>query len=386
VLLKRYWFSILLALILGFVLTGTAFAQTPTNSLQTRIQAKPKKELKTIEGTWNLRLRNFRFEDDFNQKNSTYFRLAADLQYQPLENVTFRLAPKFDYENGYTQAQEETTASSTKWGVKEASINAEPFSEFLLSAGALDQGKDHPALLLVDQAFPAIRIKYQSDSKARFSAGIKGESAIPTSSSLSTQTKEFEKTPSYNSGSLFFDLQRTAVEGSGQVGVYQYQNLPTSIATKSGLKGNSTEPTSGTDSIFKYDYQGTFARGKFKTHLGKYLSLLTLGEWAQNQKAPSGYNQAVRAKTGAELNISSRFQLTPFYEYFRIEPDAIVSHYNGDWLNSNRLGYSAGLEMAYRKTLKISLQTGERDVVYESPTQHRERTWLLTLETFDVAI
>lgn len=398
---KQVFVSILFALVLSFMLSGPAMAQAQAQaqsrpqsqtriskrSLKTQIQSPSPKKDKGLEGSWNLRLKNSRFEDAFNQKNMTEFRVGMELKYTPLENIYFRLAPHFNYTNGFAQSQEETKSDSSAWSVKEAALYAEPMSDLWLSAGALDQGADHPALLLEDIAFPALRMSLQTDSKSRFSAGLQGETAIPTSSSLSTQTSEFEKTPSYNSGSLFIRLQKTLIEGSAQIGMYQYQNIPSSVATKAGLNGNSTTPTSsGNESVFIYQYQGAFAKADFKTHLGKYIRLLTLGEWAKNDRAPREYNQALRSRTGAEFDLSSSFQVTPYYEYFRIEPDAVISSYNGSWLNTNRVGYNAGLEMAYKKTLKISIFAGERDVVFETPFQQRERTWYVTLETFDVAI
>ncbi|MEZ0392062.1 MAG: hypothetical protein ACAH59_07610 [Pseudobdellovibrionaceae bacterium] len=382
--LKRFWIFILLASAVGLLLTEMAQAQTA--SLQTKVSEQKNEKIKALEGTWNIRLRNFRYEDDLNQRNTAEFRLLTDLRYRPLENIDFRLAPKFTYTNGFVQTTEGSQAATSTWGMKEASINAEPFSDIWLSAGALDQSKDHPALLLDEQAFPAARLRMQTDSQALLSAGIKGETAIPTNSSLSAETKELEETPTYSSGSVFLKLQKMAVEGQFQAGVYEFQNLPSSLATKSAYFGNSITPIGEKESVFTYEYKGSFAAVNLKTHMGRYLTLKTLGEWVKNEQAPKDFNQAVRSNIGLEMNLSQNVQLTPYYEYFRIEPDAAVSYYNGVWLNTNRIGYDTGLSFAYKKTLKLTASGGERNVIFESDKQKSERTWIFKIETFEVAI
>lgn len=380
--LKRFWISVLFAALVGILLTETSFAQT--HSLATTVVKSPRK-IMAIEGTWNIGLKNYRYEDQFNKKNTTDFSLQTYLTYFPVEEVSFHFAPKFNYVNGYSQTLGTDSASQSTWTVREASINAEPFSDILGSAGALDQSVDHPALLLGEIAFPAVRLKLQTNSKNMFYAGIKGESAIPTSASLSTETQDLEKTPSFTSGSIYLTLQKSVVEGSLQAGIYEYQDLPMTVATKSALLGNTTTATSGKDSIFTYGYKGPFAKANLTAHIGKYVSLNGLGEWVQNESAPTEFNQGARSKFSADVLLPRRLILSPFYEYYRIEPDAVVAQYNG-YLTTNRVGYDAGLSVTYKKILRITASGGERGVLYETPNQNQERTWTLKLETLDVAI
>lgn len=380
--LRRYWLSILLTILLGFMLNETAIAQT----LETTVSQSSVHKKSPLEGSWNLRLQNSRLEDSFNQKTVSEFQVGLELRYFPVRQVYFHLAPKFTYANGFTQTQSESRSNGATWGVREGSANLILFKDSLISGGALDQSVDHPSLLLGEITFPALKLKVQSDTEAFVVAGVQAETAIPTSNSLSSQTKDFEKTPSFQSASAFVKLQKTIVEGSAQIGSFEFKNLPMAVSTPSGLLGNTTTPTSGTDSLFVYDYKGIFATLELKARMGRFITLRTLAEGVQNDQAPEEFNQARRSKTTLDLLVSRNFVLSPFYEYFHIEPDAVVANYNSYSLNTNRVGYRAGSEIAYMKKIKISLSAGERDVVFESPYQQREKTWYLTLGTFDVAI
>ena len=424
--LWRLFIPLLLAVILGLALSDNAFAQPSSsgqtsngqsqrrppfasynslyaspntnsslnpvdseadNQLVTQVKPVTKKGLRSIEGTWNIRLQQRQLQDDFNQETTTEFRLQADLRYKPVENINFRLAPKFNYATGFIQTEQVSRPSKTEWGVKEASINADLLSSVSVSAGALDQETNHPLILLADQAFPALRLKLHTSEKEILSAGLYAETAIPTSSSLSTQTKEAEKTPSFNSGTLFMKVQKTIIEGEAKIGAYQYQNLPSSVATESTYLGNTTESSTGAnDSQFIYQYEGPFASAGVTANVTKYFRLLAAGNWIQDSKAPSGFNQGMWAKVGFEADLIHGFQIQPFYEYFRVEPDATVAAYNHPGLNTNRAGYMGGLSVSYRKILKVTASAGESDAIYETPYQMRDKIWFLKLETLDVAI
>lgn len=69
---------------------------------------------------------------------------------------------------------------------------------FLYKPGALDQSVDHSPILLSETTFPAVRATLQNNY-----VGTTAEAAIATSSSLSTQTRSFEKTPTFQSAGIF---------------------------------------------------------------------------------------------------------------------------------------------------------------------------------------
>jgi hypothetical protein len=384
----RLGIVLLLSFFVGLVLTESAFAQSIGQQLKTQMQDRRSSSSNSLQGVWNLRLAQKRFESPFEQKSTSEFRLGADLSYRPLEITRFRLAPQFSYNTGYQQTQESSEASASEWGVKEASITLEASRFLQASTGALDQSQDHPSILLHDQTFPALRIQLQSDSVRLWSFGLTLESAIPTSSSLSTQTKEFEKTPGFNSASVLLSVNSPSFQSRLRLGAYEFQSLPQSVAQKAGYLGNTTATPNGNSSLFEFDggYQGTFASFQGETWVHRSLRLSAFAEWVKNSRAADGLNQGIRSEISAELRAGSKLSVIPSYEFFRIDPDATVSSYNGSWLNTNRIGYLAGLGFSFRNKMKISLNGGERDVLFLSPAQQRERTWNLKLETSDAAI
>lgn len=401
--LIRLALVILIAFLVGLALAEPALAQSSTKTAY-KTQSLKESSLKTetniprigrallkpqtLEGSWNLRLAQKRFENPFEQKTTSEFRLGADLFYRPLEMTTFRLAPRFFYSTGFQQSQETRNASNSEWGVKEASVTVAPWSFFEAATGALDQSRNHPALLMDEQSFPAARLQFQTPQGDLGGLALAAETAIPTSSSLSTQTREFEKTPGYNSAVLAANAKSSRFEGLLRVGAYEFQNLPQSVAQKSAYLGNSTRSRTGDSSLFEFanEFQGTFASLQASIQAGSALKLSALAEWVKNSKAAEGFNQGSRSEISADLRVSSNLILIPSYEFFRIEPDAAVASYNGISLNTNRIGYQAGIGFSFKNTMKVILNGGERDVLFLSPLQQRERTWNFKLETSDAAI
>jgi hypothetical protein len=381
---KRILVCLFLTLLLSLVLSGNVFAQ----SLQTQLSETSKSQTKSkIEGNWSLTLSQRQFQDPFNQRQITEFDLLADLKYYPLEMFYFDLAPVFSYTNGFVQTQKEQSASVTEWGVSEASFNGE--TKWVKgSLGAINQAPNHPSVLLSEyQTFPAAQADVHTHSDGRWVFGSVAETAIPTTSSLSTQTQEFEKTPSYSSGSMYLKTQKMLVEMELRAGGFRFENLPMSVASKSALLGNTADSTdNGINSKFVYNYEGAFAEFKPKLILSRKWAVGSSIEWVQNSQAPERFNQGLYSKIFTDLQLGRNLQWTPFYEYFRIEPDATVALYNGVDLNTNRVGYRAGLSLEYKKTLRVTLSGGERDAIFTSPTQQREKTLTFKLETLDVPI
>ncbi len=368
---------------LSLALSATAFAQNPSAILTTA--PVPTRKSPEIDGRWRIQLSQKQFQDPMNQRQLTEFRLLTDLRYKPLKEIYFSLAPKFTYTNGFAQTLEGTNASKAEWGVREASIRGD-LSYVHLGLGALDQSLSHPAVLLYDQTFPAALLRLHTPLQENWVYALEAESGIPTTSSLSTQAREFEKTPSYASGSVSVKARKMTVDLDLRAGLFQFQNLPMSVASKSALLGNTAVSSNGTDSEFLYEYQGAFADLNARAHLIKGFSIGAEIEFVKNDKAPDELNQGTWAKLYSDFAFTKDFEVSPFYSYFRVEPDAAVALYNSDLIGTNRTGYLGGMSATYKRVLRLTLSGGERDVIYNSPFQKREKILTLKLETFDVSI
>lgn len=342
---------------------------------------------KKFKGTWRIRLEGKRGEDQFNQRSTVDFMIFTNLTYQPVDLFSFNFAPNFRYLNGYAQTQNKTDTNESKFFVRNASADLNAADIFEASVGALDQSYMHHSILLDEIAFPAARMGLSTNKKNDLVVGALAETAIATSSSLSTQTKEAEKTPTFNSAGVFAKAKYSAFEGGLSVQAWQFDNLPMSLATESGLAGNTTRAvTGGTDQVFVYNYKGIEAFGNAKVRFNNRIALGLQGAYVKNDEAPQGLNQGTWSRAFADYHITRNWMITPAYEFFRIEPDAAVAGYNSSYHYTNAVGYRAGLGVEFKRTVRVSVHSGEKDVMFITPSQQRERFWNLKLETLDVAI
>lgn len=363
----------------GFLLPSMAYGQGQN---QAEIHQQ-----KILAGFWNLRLSQRQEKDPYNQKNISEFKLGLSLKYSPLEYSYFHFAPIFKYKNGFQQTQVESEAQQSQLGMREASFNLgnyKPASKdlmFLASAGALDQTAHRPNLLFYDQTFAGVKLN--SEYQKFF---VEVEYAIPTSSSLSTQTKDFEKTPEFSSVAIGFETKSIYFSGTYNLGSFEFSNIPSATATKSALRGNSTRPTAGRDSEFIYAYSGYYLNSESELRIfkGNYLGLDF--DYLVNSKVESSLGQGSDATAYWKLIWNKNFTYKPFYQYFKIDSDATIAAYNHPIYSTNRQGFRAGLEMIFKSKLSFSASYGEKDALIENPHVQRDNFIFLNLETTDVEI
>lgn len=359
-----------------------SFAQNPSNS-----SSQKNSENKSVQGTWNIRMGQLQEKDPYNQRNITDFRLGLNLYHSLIEYTFINFAPTFKFRSGYQQTQADSEPQQNELGVREASFNVGNTKEdskdfgFLLSTGAIDQTNHTTRLLFYEQTFAAAKLNIHS-------SGFFGEAeyAIPTSSSLSTQTKDFEKTPQYTSLILGFETNSNAFSGTYSLGTFAFENIPGKTATSSSLRGNTTRPTSGRDSEFKFEYAGYFlaTKSEFAVFKNNYLGLRA--DYLANDRVDSNLGQAFDVRGHWKLIWNKTYTFTPFYQFFRVDSDATIAAYNWSLYNTNRQGYRSGLEVQFKQKLSVSASFGEKDAIIESPFIQRDNFFMLTLETSDVEI
>ncbi len=348
---------------------------------------------KKFDGTWESSLLGRQAQDEFNQRTLSEFTVKASLNYRPIEFSTLNFSPRFKYITGYAQTQSQSKNSQSDWTVANASFEVNTQDYFDAAAGALNQEKNHHSLLLSDDVtFPALAFKIHTARNQNLTLGIRAETAVATSSSLSTQTKDFEKTPTFNSVGLYLsnlnksDFSQT-IEGQVAVSRWQFDYLPSAVATESGLIGNTVRNLSdGTDSEFIYKYQGLLANADLKANLSPKISIGVAAAYIKNEQSPATLNQGSWSKAYAELWLNRNWMISPAYEFFRVESDAVVTSYNSRSFGSNSIGYLGTLAVEYKKTIRVGISGGEKDAIIESPFQSREKTWTLKLETLNVSI
>lgn len=355
------------------------------NTSKTTVDNTAEKNSK-FSGTWYMRMLGDRIEDSYSQKSISRLFMGANVTYQAIEELSFNLFPRFKYVSGYAQTKDTSDVNTSTWSIRNATADLSLTKYDTLSAGALDQSKIHHSILLDEIAFPGVRLDIHTDKKNIAQIGVVGEGAVPTSSSLTTETQEFEKTPGYQSLGAYFKYTGNVLEYNGRALYYAYSDLPIAVATPSGLLGNSTESTSGTNTKFIYEYKGYQADSNIKWHVNKSWALGINGAWLRNKEAPQDLNQGILSNAYTEIQTTKNLLIKPFYIYYRIEPDATVAKYNDDGYNTNRTGYRTGMSFEFKKTVKFTASGGERDAIYKNISQQKENYWTIKLETLDAAI
>ncbi len=365
--------------------SSTSSSNSNTTTTSAKIET-PNDYKNKFSGIWYLRMLGDRIEDSYSQKSISSLFMGANVTYQVIDELSFNLFPRFRYTSGYAQTKNTSNVNTTGWSVRNATADLSLSKYDTLSAGAIDQSKNHHAIMFDENAFPGIRLDLHTDAKNMAQLGAVAEGAIPTSASLTTDTQEFEKTPGFQSLGAYFKYNGTELEYKGRALAYAFSDLPIAVSTPSGLLGNSTQTISGTNTQFIYEYKGYQADSDIKWHVTKSWALGVKGAWIKNNEAPDELNQGVWSNAYTEIQTTKNLLIRPFYTFYRIEPDATVALYNDDYLNTNRSGYKTGMSFEYKKAVRFSLSGGERDAVYKNISQQKENIWTIKLETLDAAI
>lgn len=343
---------------------------------------------KDLNATWSAALGGMRSEDALsNQQTQAVFSLTLNARYDLTPFLNLRVVPRAYSKNGHIQSDSATTGKSSGFDILEASTTLHDDEWIELSFGALN-GSGYLSGLLVDEdlAFPALRAGLQAGTRDGSYAGLFAEAAVPTSSSLTTNSRDYERTPSFTAGGLRARWKERGFSVGSRLAFFEYKNLPTGVATDSAVLGNTPALIDQTPfNEFAHEYRGLEGGANLRWEPTRSLGFEVGADGARNEAAPSGLNQAYVARGQVDL-WTGPVKWSPRAEYFRVEPDAVVAYYN-DWAyQANRVGYSGGLEIQYKRLFRTRFSGGERDVLFENTTQSRERFIAFSLETLDAVL
>ncbi len=389
-----FWRALVLTLIpaLATAQTNLRLAQAPVGLTgQTTLSPDDNEQAwdrKNLKATWRLSIGAARKEDALaNRKTGSSFSAIVNSNYDLTSFLNLTVNPRVYFQNGHVQSDSAKYGKSNILELSEASVNLHAGEGAQFSIGALNQTRDLSGLLVDDLAFPAARLTLQTGASSESYAALVGQSAVPTSSSLTTNSRDFEKTPSFTSGGVKTQLKLQSLTLRARAMYFEYRDLPSGIATDSALLGNSTAasgPSAGI-SEFYYDYRGTEGGLSARLDLSKSLGLEIEANGIKNVGAPSEMSQGYTVFTKADL-WSGAIKWSPSFEYFHVQPDASVAYYSSPTYQTNRVGYETGLSLQYKKIFRFGMSGGERDVLFESTSQSRERFFSLSLETLDAPL
>ncbi|MEK2645885.1 hypothetical protein [Bdellovibrio sp. BCCA] len=360
------------------ILTAQTWAQ---GQISTALP-ETKKESK-FSAEWRLRLSGSDVHDEQSQAKIVDIRAEIKAKYLLSSSLQLDIQPTLRLQSGQTQSVDGADKPENKITLNQAAAHYLPFQGLRLSAGALNQRHMHTQLLMDNLAFPAARmeglLKY-----GNFKSSLALESAIPTSTSLSTNTKELEATPSLNGAALKLNWQAAKnLYWKTTAGYFVFNNLPSAVAQQSRLLGNEVDKISDAQYAFTNKYEGIEASTEFEFPVFSVLDLNIGGEYVMNQKAVSKDNQAYRYYANGEVHLTKNMDLVIGGSYFSVAPEAAVAYFNASGFETNRVGYAAESSLAFNKEgFLVGLKYIDSEVMFANTVQSREKTVFIKLETF----
>lgn len=360
--------------------------QGPVSSSVTT--TSPNKKDDKLQAEWRLRMKG---QDEHDEQSQTKFaEIKFDLRskYILTSYLYFDLQPTLRLASGQSQTIDGADTMENRILLTQAAVQYTPFSFLRLSAGALNQQTLHTSLLVDEMSFPAARIAgiLKGDNTESWLAV---ETAIPTSTSLSTNTKELEATPSLNTAALLLKWQRSK-ENFWKMGVvyFIYNNLPSAVAQQSLLLGNmQINNVSNAQYSFLNKFQGIEASTDLQIPVLKHVDLIAQAEYIHNDQVAPSNSDAIKYTAGAKFQMTHNIDWTIKGSYFSLAPESAVAYFNAHGYETNRVGYGAETSLAFKKEgFKLSMQYKDAEVMYINPAQSREKTMYIKLETFYVDI
>jgi len=333
---------------------------------------------------WSLQLGGQLTRDSLaNQRTQSSLGFNFGVDYDFTSYFSLSVNPRISFKNGHVQAATATNGRESSMELINAAAVLTDRNYYLMTIGALDMTSSHSPLL-VAATFPATKMQISTGEKNPLALSLIGLTAVPSSATLTSNSQDYDKTPSFNSLSLRMTYNTKVFEILAQLGQFEYKNIPLNVSTDSTLLGNTPlEAANSPQSSFRYDYAGVESRLGFAVSLSRELRLRSQGALIRNSLAPQDFNQGHVISSEVEYTPSGTWTFLPGFVYFNAQPDTTVANYNDSMITTNRVGYASTISVHYKKLFKVGALSGEREVVFEKTSQARERFMTLTLETFD---
>lgn len=363
------------------ILSLQALAQGQSTLLLSDDNATPAPHQLQVE--WRVSLLGYESNDINTESNLVGVSIDLRSLYYLNSSLFIDLQPSLRFAAGSYQSFEGADNEGNSFVLHQAAVHYRPSSFFNLSAGALNQHSLHTSLLMnEDLAFPGARFDSEGNL-GNWSSGISAESAIPTSTSLSSNTNSLEATPNFNTLALHVNwMPSKMLYWKNSVDYFQFTNLPSAVAQQSMLLGNDVTQVSDADYAFNYQFAGIEAHSEVKFPVSIF-DLGFGGEYVENKEAPSSLNSAYKVYVFTGVPITSSMDLGFKASRFSIAPDAVVAYFNSWDYEANRVGYSLEASLRFKKEkFAVSMKYSDAQVMYLNPNQSEAHILYIRLETF----
>ncbi|NQZ02263.1 MAG: hypothetical protein HRT45_16520, partial [Bdellovibrionales bacterium] len=268
-----------------------------------------------------------------------------------------------------------------------------PIEYFQLGAGGINQREFINApLLLSNRAFPGVyeQINIGCDHTGDFCNGVQLRAGqyLPTSRSFDTDRQEKEEDPFLSV--IGAKLQLTPnkhVAFSAHYQSFRYENLPSVVAFRSRVRGNTVLGETAPNSLFAFDYAGYIVGGQIDLRPTSSVSVKFLFQAIENEAAPESVNSGRIASIRPEIRYGETV-FKPFAGAYYNEPDTAPGFYSmGDLGHNNREGSFYGLDIDFnRYNFRLRSQIVQANLINEDEFNFQtDQTYAaITLETLYV--
>lgn len=269
--------------------------------------------------------------------------------------------------------------------VREGVIRITPMDDTIIKAGVIDQDWIDFSMLSFRKSFPGAYAGYSHTFADTVRAAIETQYTIPTSTTLSSRTVGREKTPSHIVHRLTLstsDCDNYCLSAAGAL--YEYKNLPSTIAFESASYGNDDLLRGGQlNSQFVFPFKGWFSdlRGSVKPFGGMTE---VYGRWATivNQEAADTFNEGQSLHLGVNFDLQDHLATFEYVDFFA-ESDVVPAYYNS-WAigHTNRTGFALHARLEFKKyNFRLRTYYYKANEINESDLQQDQDFFFFAVET-----
>ena len=327
--------------------------------------------------------------DSLEKSVATGLSGAATLNYHPETWIGAVLTPGMVIESGSLASLYDSNQPRNQVYLDQAELQLKPLDFFTFSAGAINQRFLASPLLLDSQSFPAVMEKLHFGDRA-FKASLTAQQAIPTSLSMSTMTSDKEPLPTLMTETVQIEINANRdVKFTARGTRFDFVNLPTQVAYKSQLNGNTCISGDVPQSKrFTCQYAGYTGGGQMDIRLAKAVVVSGGGDYIINTSAPADESQGFLTFGQLKFPITPTWRVIPRGEFFYNQGDTSPAFYNAvAYGHSNRQGYAADLRVENLKHgFAVRARYVDARLVETNPNQADTTIFFLGLELFGAGI
>jgi hypothetical protein len=359
----------------------------PQGTVTGAAAATPRADDRAFRANDNLLFVLLNYQADQNSVRQGESLTMAGIRYKPTFEFQYAswlsatITPKLWIAQGYADSRLGNFVPPQSLSLYESYLQAKPSPYFAFQVGALNQARLDTEILIGDSSFPATLEKAMIGGD-RLSAELRAEQAIPTATTLSTNTTESEPTPAFFFESLIVDAKPVKwAELRLSASYFRFSDLPSVVAQVSETRGNSVDDYGPNNSHFRYDFEGYVYGIDGRLDLHRRVSALAGWKMIDNLLAPETYNLGTDGFLALDVRVAPEVSVKPRADVFFLESDAVPAY----WLESfygaqtNRTGYAGALILEFKKQ---KLSTGAHFMHYDpiNPNQWQSSENLVFLE------